>query len=177
MRKPSNRLPKGAAGRVVRPAKNGKTKIIRTAGHRWSDQAERVFLTHLAASANVEASAAEAGFSTTAIYVRRMREPGFAECWQRALEQGIARIEMQLVECASSSLASDVIPVDKPIPRMTPAEAMNLIKLHRAAVHGGKPQRYDWRAAAPAVDGVISEILQKTAAVRRWQRMSPPLTT
>jgi hypothetical protein len=156
---------RGAAGRVVRPAVNNNTKIIRTTGHRWSDAAERIFLGHLAASANVTAAAEAAGFSTTAIYQRRMAEPGFAERWQLALEQGIARLEMQLVEIATSSLAGEQIPADKPIPRMTPAEAMNLIKLHRAAIHGGRPQRYDWRTILPAIEVVEGEVLRKIKAL------------
>ena len=165
MPKATNQPRMGAAGRIVRPAKNGNTKIIRTKGHRWSDKAEEIFITHLAASANVKDAAEVAGFSSVTVYKRRMREPGFGERWQQALEQGIARIEMQLVECASSSLAGDVIPADKPIPRMTPAEAMNLIKLHRAAVHGGKPQRDNWRTQEPDIEVVRAEVLRKVAAM------------
>jgi plasmid stabilization system protein ParE len=157
---------RGAAGRVVRPAKNRKSKIIRTTGRRWSDTAEQRFLAHLAATANVLAAAAEAGFSTTAIYRRRMMEPGFAQKWQMALETGIARIEMQLVECASSSLAGDDIPLDKPTPRMTPTEVMNLIKLHRAAVMGGRPQRYDWRLQLPDIETVRADVLRKIKALK-----------
>lgn len=156
---------RGAAGRVVRRAKNRNTKIIRTAGHRWSDKAEVIFLAQLAASANVTLAAAEAGFSTTAIYVRRMKEPGFGARWQAALEQGYARIEMLLVETATSSLAGDEIDPGKPIPRMTAAEAMNLLKLHRAQVVGGKPQRYDWRTALPDIETVRAEVLRKVKAL------------
>lgn len=151
----------GAVGAIVRPAKNNNTKIIRTTGHRWSNTAEAIFLEHLAASANVLASAAEAGFSTTAIYKRRMKEPAFAARWQVALEQGYARLEMQLVEIATSSLAGEEIAGDKPIPRMTPEEAMNLLKLHRAQVHGGKAQRYDWRTKPVDVEAVKAEIIRK----------------
>jgi hypothetical protein len=157
----------GAAGAVVRPAKNRKTQIIRTTGHRWSNAAEIIFLEHLAATANVLASAAEAGFSTTAIYKRRMKEPGFAARWQQAKEQGYARLEMQLIETATSSLAGDEIAGDKPIPRMTAAEAMNLLKLHRAEMTGGKAQRYDWRAKEPDIEEVKAEILRKARALQR----------
>jgi hypothetical protein len=157
----------GAAGAIVRPAKNKNTKIIRTTGHRWSNVAESIFLEHLAASANVLASAAEAGFSSTAIYKRRMKEPGFAARWQQALEQGYARLEMQLVETATSSLAGDEIDGDKAIPRMTAAEAINLLKLHRAQVHGGKTQRYDWRMKLPDIETVRAEVLRKIEAMGR----------
>lgn len=155
----------GAAGAIVRPAKNRKTKIIRTTGHRWSNAAEAIFLEHLAATANILASAAESGFSTTAIYKRRMKEPGFAARWQQALEQGYARLEMQLVQTATSSLAGDEIAGDKPIPRMTAAEAMNLLKLHRGQVYGGRAPRYDWRAKPVNVEAVKAEILRKVGVM------------
>ena len=74
----------GPAGAIVRPARNNQTKLIRTRGKRWSAQAEAVFLETLAATANVSAAADAAGFSTVAIYNRRMKEPNF----RRALVAG-----------------------------------------------------------------------------------------
>jgi hypothetical protein len=56
---------------------------------------------------------------------------------------------------------------DHPIPRMTIEDVMNVLKLHRAAVHGGKPQRYQWRMELPSIEQVQAEILQKTAALRK----------
>jgi hypothetical protein len=44
---------------------------------------------------------------------------------------------------------------------------MNLLKLHRAAVHGGKPQRYDWRAQEPDIEEVKAEILRRVTMVRK----------
>lgn len=92
-------------GRVTRPGKKTrKHQIIRTTpGKRWSAQAERLFLEELAATANVRGAAAVAGFSTTALYNRRMRWPAFAEAWAQALEQGYARIETALIEMASDT--------------------------------------------------------------------------
>jgi len=92
-------------GRVTRPGKKTrKHQVIRTTpGKRWSAQAERLFLEELAATANVRGAAAVAGFSTTALYNRRMRWPAFAEAWAQALEQGYARIETALIEMASDT--------------------------------------------------------------------------
>jgi hypothetical protein len=158
---------RGLKGRVVRPAKNGKTHIMRTGGHRWSAAAEAVFLEQLAATANVSASAEAAGFSTTAIYKRRMAEAGFRTRWQAALEQGVARIEMALVHCAAASLEGTPIVGDHPTPAMSVADALNVVKLHRAAVHGGKPQRYGWRTELPDIEEVRAEILRKVAVLER----------
>ena len=65
-------------GRVVRPAKNGKTQVVCNSGKRWTDKSERIFLEMLAATCNVRLAAAECGFSTCTVYKRRMRYPGFA---------------------------------------------------------------------------------------------------
>lgn len=159
--------PRAPQGRAARPAKNGQTRIVRTAGYRWSAAAEAVFLEELAATANVRAAAEAAGFSTPAIYKRRMKEVGFAARWQAALEQGVARIEMALVHSAAASMEGLPVAGDHPIPAMSVADALNVLRLHRAAVHGGKPQRYAWRAEMPSAEAVRAEILRKLAVLRR----------
>jgi hypothetical protein len=74
----------------LRQDKNGKAQGIRATG-RWSQEAEARFLGELAATANVRAAAAAAGFSTTAIYKRRTAWPGFGAAGDAALDQGYAR--------------------------------------------------------------------------------------
>jgi hypothetical protein len=133
-------------GRTVRQAKNGKTQVIRTR-KRWSDKAEEVFLEELAATCNVTASAEKAGFSTVAIYRRRMHWPSFAAAWEQSLAQGFARLEVQLVELATDSLRVGEIAGDAPAPAMSVDQALNLLRLHRASVRGGAPQRYDARCS------------------------------
>jgi hypothetical protein len=157
------------AGCVVRPAINAKTKIIGTGGRRWSDRAEKIFLETLAATCNVRLAARACGFSTTAIYKRRMTYRAFAEDWAQALEQGYARIEAMLVERATDSVVRVEIDGDwEPSgPPLSNAEMMNLLKLHRAAVRGGSPQRYDARAKAPDMDEIRKSILRKIEAIER----------
>lgn len=154
-------------GRVVRQARNRRTQVIRTSGKRWSDAAELRFLEELAATANVRAAAAAAGFSTTAIYNRRMRWPGFAAEWDACLEQGYARIEMELVARATDSLRREPVTGAAPDKEMTVAEALNLLRLHRASVKGGAPQRYDARARPPDAEAVRASILRKIEAIER----------
>ena len=155
------------AGRTVRQAKNGKTQVIRTKGKRWSDKAEEVFLEELAATCNVTASAEKAGFSTVAIYRRRMHWPSFAAAWEQSLAQGFARLEVQLVELATDSLRVGEIAGDAPAPAMSVDQALNLLRLHRASVRGGAPQRYDARALPPDPEAVRASILRKIEAVER----------
>lgn len=156
-----------AGGRVVRQARNRKTQVIRTSGKRWSQEAEQRFLEELAATANVRAAAAAAGFSTITVYKRRMRWPGFAAEWQACLEQGYARIEAQLVERATDSLRSEPVTGAAAGKAMSVAEMMNLLKLHRASVKGGAPQRYDARALPPDIEAVRASILRKIDAIER----------
>lgn len=160
---------RGPEGCVVRRAKNGKTKIVKTGGWRWSLQAEKVFLEFLAATANVRAASAEAGFSPVTVYKQRMTNPGFAARWQEALETGVARLEMLLVHSAGATLEGLPLDGDHPIPRMTIEDVMNVLKLHRAAVHGGKPQRYAWRMELPPIEQVQAEIMQRLAALNKGE--------
>ena len=160
-------------GRIVRPAQNGGTKVVRASAARWSDRAEGRFLDCLAQTCNVTAAAAAAGFSTTAVYRRRARWPGFAAQWDRAIDTGYARLEARLVALATDSLrapgSAPNAAADAPdaAPRMTIAEALNLLRLHRAAARGGAPQRYGWRAAAPDPEALRASILRKIAAIER----------
>lgn len=96
------------SGRVVRPEKNGGTKVIRASTKRWSEAAEGRFLATLAETCNVKLASAAAGFSTVAIYNRWAKWPGFAADWAAAIEAGYARLEagrVRLCECAAGAAA------------------------------------------------------------------------
>ena len=154
-------------GTIVRRAINGTTKLIRTRGKRWSDAAEATFLATLAASANITAAAAAAGFSTTAIYRRRLREPGFAARWAEAIELGFTRLEWLVLETATCTLEGTPLAADHPMLPTTMADAINLLKLHRAQTRGGAPQRYGWRLTLPPIEEVDAEILRRVEAIER----------
>ncbi|HVR92128.1 MAG TPA: hypothetical protein VHG29_13690 [Novosphingobium sp.] len=154
-------------GTSIRRAINRQTKVIRTRGKRWSARAEACFLETLAATANVSAAAEAAGFSTTAIYKRRMNEPGFAARWAQALDVGYARLECLVIETGTSTLEGAPLAGDHPIPRATFAEVLNLLRLHRFEARGGRPQRYDWRAREPDIEEVRAEVLRRLEAMGR----------
>ncbi|MBN8830774.1 MAG: hypothetical protein J0G94_09145 [Sphingomonadales bacterium] len=157
------------AGRVVRPAKNGKSKVVRSSGKRWSDRCEKVFLETLAATCNVRLSAAEVGFTAAALYRRRARWPAFKAAWDAAIEHGYARIEALLVERATDSVVRVELDGDwEPAgPPLSNAEMMNLLKLHRSTARGGKEQNYDWRAKPWDMDAIRASILRKIEAIER----------
>jgi hypothetical protein len=150
-------------GTAILIGKDGP-QVIRSTGKRWRDEAETLFLDHLAATCNVTAAAEVAGFSREAIYKRRRQDPGFAERWQAALEQGYARIEMALVRRASDALEGFAPDPDTPIPAMTVQDAVTILKLHGAAVKG-EGRAPGWRARPRSLDEMRDSILAKLEAI------------
>lgn len=155
---------------VVVRDQRGKLQVERRAGHRWSAKAEGVFLGELEATCNVMASAAAAGFSTTAVYQRRRSYDAFRGAWEAALDTGYARLEMALV-CAATNLLEAVPTLDAggegettgaaPFGGMTAREALQVLRLHRYGARGGSPQRFDWRAKPVDPEATRAEILRK----------------
>ena len=154
----------GPAGTSAR--RNGKDgpQIIRTAGKRWSIEAEQLFLDHLSATCNVRAAAAHAGFSTVAIYKRRQREPVFARAWEAALEHGYTRLETALVGVAGDTFEGVAHDPDSPIPPMNARDAIAVLQLNRAAVKG-EGRRCGWPARPRSLDELRDGILAKFDAI------------
>ena len=159
----SGRSGAGPAGSAIRYGKDG-LKVVRSAGARWTDQAEQAFLDHLAASCNVMHSAQAAGFRVESIYKRRREDPVFAQRWQAALEQGYARIEMALVRRAADAMEGLAPDPDTPIPVMTVDEALKVLSRHRSTVEGIGRGRRGW-ARPRSLDEVRESILIKLEAI------------
>lgn len=169
----STKLP-GAPGLVVQGCDGARPKQVESKGKRWSDAAEARFLQMLAATCNVRRAADAAGFSTVAIYQRRLRHRGFAERWAEALETGYARLELAVVEAANDTLSGVEFALDHPIPRMSVKEALLVLQLHKATVKQGLPSGSRWRLQPADPEKARLRILKKVAAVRR--RAAPPAT-
>jgi hypothetical protein len=140
-------------------------QVIRSTGKRWSEEAEGLFLDHLAATCNVTAAAEACGFSGCALYYRRRRDPAFAQRWQAALETGYARIETLLVQRAIEALEGFAPDPDSAV--LAPKsfnEARQMLGHHRAAVQGGPRSRRQW-ARPRSLDEVRDSILRKLAAI------------
>ena len=157
---------RGPEGTRVRYTQTGRAQVVKTGGAQWSDEAEEKFFDVLAATCNVRLSAAEVGFTTFTVYRQRRLRADFAERWRAALAQGYARLEMALVEAAADSMEGVEFDADRPIPQMTAAEAMNLLKLHRADVNGGKPGRPGQFAKPRSLDELRDGIVRKIEAIR-----------
>jgi hypothetical protein len=147
-------------------------QIVRTGGKRWSDEAEAAFLDHLAATCNVTASAAACGFTATAVYKRRRRDPAFHERWKAALVQGAVRLSALLLQRAIESLEGFAPDADTPIPAMTVNEALAVLTHHRREVEGGPRSRRQW-ARPRSLDEMRGSILAKLEAIAPTAPASP----
>lgn len=163
-------------GTVLRVSGKDGPQIVATGEHRWDQADERLFLDTLAATCNVRASAAAAGFSTAAIYWRRRHHPDFARRWASALEQGYARLEMLLVQRATEALEghdADPDAVAGGIAPLTAKEAIQILRLHQSQVHGGGAAHPGWRARPRSLDEVRDSILTKLEAVAPAPEAAP----
>jgi hypothetical protein len=159
--------PRLLADQIVRATRNGRACIARASAGRWSIAAERAFLTELTATANVKAAARAAGVSATTAYNRKRQWPAFAAAWAEAQREGYDRVEMLLICAATTTLDPEPPPEPREGPEMSVDQAMNLLKVHRAGMRGGKPQRYDWRRREPDIEEVRAEVLRRLAVMDR----------
>ena len=160
----------GPKGSIVRYGPTGRAQRVNTAGHQWSDEAEEIFFDHLAASCNVRASAAAAGFTTFTVYRQRRMRPEFATRWQAVLEQGYARLEIALLEAATNSIEGVELDAERPIPKMTVEQALNVLRAHRSELRGDGKRRPGWRAPPPTLDQVRASIEKKVRAIKAARR-------
>lgn len=105
----------------------GQVKRVNAA--RWNKAAEWRFFAALADTANVKAAADSAGFSTTAVYARRLRNPVFREQWAAAVETGRARLELALIEAANKAFETATAGVPAEAPGVSVAEALQILKI------------------------------------------------
>lgn len=160
------RAPLAVAGAVVRRTKHGVQRV-RTCVQ-WCDEREEAFLDALAASCHVTRAAEEAGVSHTSVYRQRRTSAGFAVKWQAALEQGYARLEIEMVRAATEAVTGVDYDADRPIGPMTAETALNLLKLHRASVTG-MGRRSGWAAPVRSIDEVGESILRKIRVIREMR--------
>lgn len=155
------------AGSMVRVGPTGREQLVRSSGWQWSEEAEEIFLDALAASCNVTHAAEQAGFCTPTVYRQRRLRPEFAERWQAALEQGYARLEQALLQSALDSMSGVAFDENRPIPRMSVDQAMNVLRAHRNEVRGDGRRGPGQANRPPRLDEVRGSILKRIEAVKR----------
>lgn len=157
----------GPKGTRLRPSHKDGPQRIRINGAWWTDEAEALFLSHLASSCNVAAAAAATGFSAATVYNHRRCDPAFARKWQAALDQGYARLEMELVRHAADMVQNFEIAPDAPFRQMTMREAIHLLAIHQRR----RDQPAATLAARPrSLDQARDSILRKLDAIEACRR-------
>lgn len=75
---------------------------------RFDKRKRRIFLEWFAATCNAQLAARKAGVNYRTPYRTRMNDAAFAEAWDRALEQGYARLEAKLLEAQFRQASGEV---------------------------------------------------------------------
>jgi hypothetical protein len=138
--------PRAGEDLIVRPSTDGSGSLVRAphalTSPRWGKRAQEAFLAKLTLSANVRHSAKKVGFSTQAVYKRRLKDRHFAAAWDAAVEVGKASVQAYLVEAAKRTFDPDELPIgdEREIDRVSISEAINIAKLRAA---GPPPQADD----------------------------------
>ena len=140
-------------------------KLIRASEARWSPRKEEVFLLELTVSGSVKLAARATGFSTTAVYKRRLKDKRFAAAWEAAVETGKARVQAYLVEAATRTFDPDELPIgdEREIPKVSISEAINIAKLKGAGPAAAEPEE---EYGDDYLQEVRERILEKLARLR-----------
>ncbi|WP_205481124.1 hypothetical protein [Sphingomonas arenae] len=161
---------RGSREEQLRTLSGEGPQLVKAAHGRWSARREAAFLAELAASANVRSAAAAAGISTAAIYQRRLKQPGFAQASDGAIQVGRARLEALLLEAAERQFDPAVADLAGELPPVSTAEAIRLLSLTRPRADPGAKAAPPAAPAWPKVDDdVIIARLEKGL-----KRYAPP---
>ena len=148
----------------------GDGQVRRVHAERWTKRAERLFFATLAETANVKMAVDAVGFSTSALYARRLRDALFAEKWAAAVDTARMRIDLGLIELAKNSLERLMADVPGKPPPLTVGEALQILKIGAQPHVPTEPDGRRWlNAGARANLGVatneeIAEALAKRLA-------------
>ena len=114
--------------------------ILSTENTRLNAVKRKIFLGHLAQTANVSASARLANLNSSAIYAERLRSPEFRAKWAEALAEGYARLEADLLaealQAANGRTSDGTMKARAQKHRL----GIALLGVHRASVKGSVAQ-------------------------------------
>jgi hypothetical protein len=101
--------------------------------------AQRAFLSHLAQTANVTASAKVAGVTTSPVYDLRRKSEGFRAQWLAALCEGYTRLEANLLAEALAPASGNMKDSTFKLRQMKIRLGSSLLAAHRTSVRGSAP--------------------------------------
>jgi hypothetical protein len=133
---------KGKKDMVLARNRNGDLHMRQVRSDGWTEEQRALFLDTLAATCNVDASAAAAGHEPRSAKGLRRRDAGFAAAWDDALDTGYAVLEAMVLENAQRVVAAhrpaaaggNAVAMVPAADDMTIRDAIALLDKHRAAV-------------------------------------------
>jgi len=146
----------------------------------WTPTKSRDFFDHLAATANVRASARFVGMSSWGAYARRRRDPAFAAGWAEALQAGYDRLEQELVARALGSAGADedLKPDDESVQKIadaTPFDPELALKLlNKRGCYGPGAERTGPKLQPAASDDELECALGRKLAAVEKRTKAPP---
>ena len=126
----------GMDGGRIQANKHRKLQMVQPGRRKlFGKLARKDFLEWFAATANLGWSARQAGFNYKTVLRHRMNDAAFAEAYDRALAQGFARLQGQLLETEIEEAAEAPIGIegDRDVPEMQkvdPEFALRLLREH-----------------------------------------------
>jgi hypothetical protein len=124
----------------IGPQCNGPLQRKKIKANGWTKARRDAFLEELAMACNVRRAHAAAEMAPGSAYRLRRRDPLFAKQWQEALELGYERLELALMRRALEVVDDLTLDETKePVEKMTVAQAIALLRQHRASVERGAP--------------------------------------
>jgi hypothetical protein len=153
---------------IVRLSKREGAQIVRAGEGRWSPAAEADFFAWLAAGFGVAHAARQIGFSTVALYKRRLSDPDFSARWAVVRAEGLARNDGLLIDSVPRALDPEVMAAADGLPTPSIAEAIQIQRLYRRDPESGEPRgRGGWPARPRSLAEVHTSILKKLSAIAR----------
>lgn len=154
-------------GDEIAAYQSGPAQMRKAKPKGWTKARRKTFLTELAHSCNVTRAHKAAERGEGGAYALRRRDAEFAQQWQAALELGYERLEMALARRALEVLGElELDERAEPVEKMTVAQAIEVLNLHRRSVQQGRghQRRLCHVATQEETDAVL---LKRIAMVER----------
>lgn len=159
----------GEANEEITAFQSGPAQRRRAKPASWTAARRKTFLTELAYSCNVTRACKAAEIWNASAYELRRRDAEFARQWQAALEMGYERLDMALARRALEVLGElELDERAEPVEKMTVAQAIEVMALHRRSVQQGRG--YQRKLCHVATQEETDAVLLKRIAMVERQR-------
>jgi len=131
--------PGRASPKEVRLSGQARPAVREASGRAFGRGKRDVFLLELGATCNVAVAARKAGVGKATVYKHRRADAPFRAAWARALGEGYARLEVELLERALNGTTKTVTKAEGRTERtheLPNALALQLLRMHREDVRG-----------------------------------------